>query len=169
MSDDGVGRVLGVLCDQNRARGAVFRAVGDDLSLVSTTARIDQAFLDAARVLWAASSTAEARSDGLYLFHLPSGVVCLDRLDDGCTRQARDLLLGAIGQKLAKLERKAPDLEAVSAFEFVSEDELKRQRLAAIFRRCGWNVTELARREGVSRRTMHSRLNALGIRRPTRS
>ena len=50
----------------------------------------------------------------------------------------------------------------------LSEDDVQRLRLQSQLERAAWNVTAVARQEGVTTRAVHYRMARLGVRRPGR-
>ena len=170
-----IAKSLNTLCEQNSARGAVFRTGGDALQLVASTAGLDQAFLDAAGLLWSVSrggGRAPLTDGRLSLFELPEGVAVLDSIDEAaCPPRLRSLLLEGIGHALAQLQGDADDArlsgEAVPSWlEAIAEKDLERHRLLARLRAADWCIAKVARREGMSRRGLYYKLDRLGIRRP---
>ena len=151
---------LTILCEQNGARGAVFRETPAGLQLEVASAGLDQAFLDEAKAMWLPCDD-PLSSGSLHCFRFPGGVVFLDNVDEArCSPKIRGHLLMAISEDLCS-SLGDPVLS-------LSQRDMQRLRLQAQLERAGWNVSEVARREGVTTRAIHYRMSRLKIKRPGR-
>jgi transcriptional regulator with GAF, ATPase, and Fis domain len=148
---------LAILCEQNGARGAVFRFDGGDVALVASSAGLDQAFLDESERLL----TGDREQGSLQCFRVPHGAVVLDALqEEQCSPNVRGHILRAIDQALS---------ESGAELSPVSKREQKRRSLLRKLQAVGWNVSELSRREGVTARAVHLRMQRYGVKRPGRA
>jgi transcriptional regulator with GAF, ATPase, and Fis domain len=148
---------LAILCEQNGARGAVYRFEEAELSLVASSAGLDQTFLDESDRLL----TGDREEGELHCFRVPHGAVVLDHLlEEQCSPNVRGHLLQAIDHALSESGAEA------SSF---TRREQKRRSLLRKLEAVGWNVSELSRREGVTARAVQLRMQRYGVKRPGRA
>ena len=126
MVSDFASGALTLLCDQNGARGAIFRETPGGLQLELASAGLDQQFLDHAKAMWLPSGE-RSTNGSLHSFRIPGGVVYLDQSDEKrCPPKIREHLLMAISEALCD-SRAGP-------VPSLSEDDVQRLRLQSQLR-----------------------------------
>jgi len=173
-----IDRTLQVIASMNGAeRAAVFRRSGSGLVLAASRS-VDQALLDAAEGLWPALRGAleagrpvNAGEQSLTLTLLPLlhagelvGCVALDALDAKlCPPSYRDQVLTIVARAVSRRDEGPLAAVAETILEAMPAREHSRGQLLDLLERNQWSIARVARFLGVTRRTVHLRLERYGI------